>query len=290
MQPAVSCICVTQNRRFFLRRAIAYFWRAARYFERATGQGAELVIVDGSDRDNADLLSAALLLAHPLTALVNYSSIPSPAHTRTGWFHNEAVRLSKGEIIIHWDDDDWQGEYRIAKQWEALKKQPSAVGSPPWASAEPSLTYTSRFYWYHLAERKGCLSRSWYGGGGSMGALLAYHRTTWEKVPFRDVPQGEDSFFLADCIAAKVPVVDTLDPSFCVYMRHNQNGSPLVNVTYDELHTREVHRLLQGADDLDFYDELTEIIPLAGWNRPHPTGNTMTNPYAARLAALRAKR
>ena len=283
--PAVSCICVTQNRRFFLRRTIAYFWRAALYFEATTGQTAELVIVDGSERDNADLLDSARSLSGEriggwLRQIARYASEPSPAHTRTGWFHNEAVRLSKGEIIIHWDDDDWQDGWRIFKQWEALKQQ-----------HQPSLTYTSRFYWYHLLEKKGCLARSWYGGGGSMGTMLAYHRATWEKAPFRDVPQGEDNYFLQDCLAAKIPVVDTKDPSFCIYIRHNRNGSPLVNASYDESHTKEVHRLLTMADDLDFYDELAELMPLDGWNRPHPSmTHPMASPYANRQALMQMLR
>jgi hypothetical protein len=269
MTPTVSCICITQNRRFFLRRSIYYFWRAATQFQHETGDTAELVIVDGSVRSNLQMLQ---VLRNPWgdridqTLNLQYHHIPSAEHSRTGWFHNQACEMSQGVIILQWDDDDWQDTYRITKQWYALKR-----------AKEPSLTYTSKFFWYHLLERKACLSRSWHTGGGTVGSMMAYHRAAWAKAPFRDVPQGEDNFFWDDHQAAKTPMFDSLDPTLCVYVRHNRNGSPLVNASYDAIHTAEARLLLETGDDLEFYDELSELLPLDTWNRPPVSVNPYTH-------------
>jgi glycosyltransferase involved in cell wall biosynthesis len=217
-----------------------------------------------------------------LRSIASYHHAPSPSHSRTGWFHNEAVRLSKGDIIVQWDDDDWHDGLRIFKQWETLLNQ-----------HEPSLTFTSRFFWYHLLEARGCLSRTWHQGGGSVGAMFAYHRATWELAPFRDVPQGEDNYFWDDHIARKTPLVDSRDPSFCVYVRHNRNGSPLIDSETNKGATSEVRGVLRATDDLDFYDELTELMPLDPWNRLSPSRGV--SPYGnthavVNLMNLRGKR
>jgi hypothetical protein len=269
MTPTVSCICITQNRRFFLRQAITYFWRAAQHFEHLTGNIAELVILDGSSRSNEFLVDgwqmSAKLLGRRAPPIHYHHVQGSREHSKTGWFHNEAVERCKGEVIIQWDDDDWHDIERIFKQWETLKSQ-----------HEPSIAHTSKFFWYHLLEKKGCLSRTWYVGQGSVGAMLAYHRATWEKAPFRDVPQGEDNWFFSDHRERKTLFVDTKDPTFCVYIRHNRNGSPLVNASYEEAHTEAARYLFERSGDLEFYDELSELLPLDNWNRKP----IVTSPYA----------
>ncbi len=271
-RPFVSCICVTQNRRFFLRQAVRYFCRAAESYLTLGGR-AELVIVDGSPIDHYKVFKGI-----PLNQLVSYYHVPSTEHSRTGWFHNEAVRLSKGDIIIQWDDDDWQDPLRIAKQVHALETAPLGA-----------ITYTSKFYWYHILEKKACLSRSWYGGGGSVGAMFAYHRKIWEKHPYRDVPQGEDNYFWQDHREAGTTFLDALDPSFCVYMRHNRNGSPLVNASYEPSHTVEARNLLEKAGDVDFYDELSELLPLDPWNRAPISVSPYTQSAQALHLAMRRR-
>jgi len=258
--PLVSCICVTQNRRFFLRRAIAYFSRAADAYRNALGGRAELVVVDGSEANYEGVLKQI-----PIYQMAHYHHFPSPEHSRTGWFHNEAVRRAKGEIIVHWDDDDWHDASRIAKQVLTLKESP-----------EGAIAHTSRFYWYHVQEKQACLARTWHQGGGTVGAMFAYHRAVWEKTPFRDVPQGEDNWFWDDHQKAGTPFLDARDASFCMYVRHNRNGSPLVPGQYHAQETMLARLQLEKAGDLEFYDELSEILPLNQWNQARPR---VVSPY-----------
>jgi len=253
--PYVSCICVTQNRRFFLRQALRYYCRAADAY-RELGGCSELVIVDGSQANYETILSKV-----PAYQMVRYVHAPSPEHTKTGWFHNEAVSHAQGDIILHWDDDDWHARRRILQQAKTLEEYPSGA-----------LAYTSQFYWYHLQEKQACFARTWHQGGGTVGAMFAYHRKVWEAAPFRDVPQGEDNYFWDDHQKRGTTFVDARDPSFCMYVRHNRNGSPLIQGSYHHAQETALARAqLETAGDLEFYDELSELLPLDPWNRSRPT-------------------
>lgn len=266
MKPLVSCICITQNRRFFLRRAVQYFL-SARFQFNATREDCELLVLDGSEQSNADLCideeSDGLLplLLHEVKN-VRYFHEPSPPHAETGKLHNRACELAEGDVIVQWDDDDWQSPGRILQQVRALGGASKDVTSEYPSGA---MTFTSQFYWYHLGERRACKARSWHHGG-SAGATFAYHRKAWEACPFRDVPQGEDSFFWQDHEARGTPMIDTKDPEMVVYIRHNQNGSHATSDDFTDEDTREARRIL--GDNVDFYDELSEILPLAQWNDP----------------------
>lgn len=247
--PLVSCICITQNRRFYLRRAIEYWKRAVLLYH-----NTELVILDGSLEPNS-LFPKPGVVFIPGTGSIWYHHLPNASHSRTGWFHNEACARAKGDIIIQWDDDDWQSPARIVAQASTI------IGSE---KPEETFTFTSRFYWYALQQRKAALSRTWdLAGEGSCGAMFAYHRKVWEKVPFRDVSQGEDSLFWSDARQAGIGFVDMRDPTFCIYMRHNQNGSHDTGLDYSDEATT-VARSLMGLD-LEWYDELAEILPTNVW-------------------------
>lgn len=246
--PLVSCICITQNRRFYLRRAIEYWKRAALLYPRT-----ELVILDGSLERNPNFVDVTCQIVNG--SAIYYHHFPNEVHSRTGWFHNQACLLASGDIIIQWDDDDWQAQHRIASQAAAIVQSPEP---------ENTFTFTSRFYWYALQQRKASLSRTWdLAGEGSCGAMFAYHRKVWEKVPFREVAQGEDSLFWSDARQAGIGFRDERDPTFCVYMRHNQNGSHDTGLDYTSEATMAA-RSLMGLD-LDWYDELAEILPTNTW-------------------------
>lgn len=257
--PLISCICITQNRRLFLRQAIVYFDVARDVFEGET----ELVILDGSERSSLEMLDNAFSSLRVWNN-VRYFHEPSPPHAKTGVLHNRACELARGDIIVQWDDDDWQSPDRIVKQVATLQ-----------ARGEPSFTFTSRFYWYHLAERRACKARSWHPGLGTAGATFAYHRKAWEKVPFRDVEQGEDNFFWDDLQAAGVPMIDARDPELVVYIRHNRNGSAAITDRFTDEDTLAARTLM--ASDIDFYDELSEILPLDEWNNPHARWHEQLN-------------
>lgn len=248
-RPLVSCICITKNRRMLVRKSVEYFHRS-RYLYAVAGGGAELVIVDGSTKPNEALASGA-------DPWVRYLHLPSE-QPRVGHFHNVACEAARGDIVIQWDDDDWHNPYRIVRQSGTLE------------AAGEGFTFSSALWWYHVSSGRACRSRSWGPGHGSLGALFAYHRSLWQAAPFHDVDQAEDQGWWSDHKARGTPFLDSEDPTLVVYMRHNVNGSALSNYRFTDEDTRDA-RDLMGAD-VDFYDELGEIMPLTPWNHPNAPG------------------
>src|SRR5258708_38752741 len=88
--PLASCIMPTAHRRRFVPGAIARFlaqdWPAR-----------ELIILDDGDDAVGDLAPE-----HPA---IRY--IRAPRHTSLGAKRNAACAAARGDIILHWDDDDW---------------------------------------------------------------------------------------------------------------------------------------------------------------------------------------
>src|SRR4029077_2383856 len=103
VSPLVSCIMPTANRRRFVPGAIAQFL-AQDY------PAAELVILDDGDDSVADMIPS-----HPALRYLR-----TPRHRTLGLKRNAACEAAHGDLILHWDDDDWYAPHRIRTQVEAL--------------------------------------------------------------------------------------------------------------------------------------------------------------------------
>src|SRR5215216_1851754 len=101
--PLVSCIMPTRNRRSLVGQAIAYFLRQ-------DYQRKELIVVDDGDDCIDDLV--------PADPRVRY--IRLERRTPLGAKRNRACAASRGELIAHWDDDDWIAPDRLSVQVSAL--------------------------------------------------------------------------------------------------------------------------------------------------------------------------
>ncbi|MEA2692453.1 MAG: hypothetical protein QOJ16_1840, partial [Acidobacteriota bacterium] len=166
--PLVSCIMPTADRRAFVPRAIDQFLRQ-------DYPNAELIVVDdGTDRV-ADLIPADPRILY--LALDGKRSV--------GAKRNLACAEARGEIILHWDDDDWMADRRIRVQAEAL------------VSTDVEISGLPRLYFHDLAA-----DESWeyaYPGTDRVwlaGATLCYRKSLWEENPFPDTSVGEDTQFL----------------------------------------------------------------------------------------------
>ena len=164
----VSCIMPTANRSTFVPRAIGYFLRA-QYEPR------ELVIVDDGSEPIRDLV--------PDDARIRYVRLEH--RTSVGTKRNRAIQQARGELICHWDDDDWHAPHRIGTLVTALRA----------AQAEVCGTREMLFYDQGAGEtwlyRYPPGSRPWLVGGS-----LLYTREFWQAAPFPDRQVGEDSQFL----------------------------------------------------------------------------------------------
>ena len=225
--PLVSCIMPTYNRRSFVPKAVEYFLRQD-YPNR------ELVVLDDGDDRVADLI--------PNDPSVRYVALPE--RLRLGTKRNAAVEASRGEIIIHWDDDDWMDSARISTQVSALLAEDADICgvSKPWF-CEIASGRLSR-YCYPPTQRR------WL-----YGASLCYRRSLWQQKPFEPVDIGEDTRFVWAAPAGHM--VDLDDRRIMVAMVHHQNTSrprPLVGPNWYAWPAGDAAELLRN--DWPFYQSL----------------------------------
>lgn len=104
--PLVSLIMPTCDRRSFIPQAV-------RCFQRQDYRNLELVIVD----DGVDPISDRI----PEDARIRYFRLD---HKLTvGAKRNFACAQSRGEFVVHWDDDDWYPARRVRAQISAMAER-----------------------------------------------------------------------------------------------------------------------------------------------------------------------
>ena len=106
-QPLVSCIMPTRNRSRFILQAIHYFLRQ-------DYTNLELVIVDDGDKCVGELIRPFVLNDERIRYIRLMERLS------VGAKRNQACDQAAGEIIVHWDDDDWIAPWRVSYQIEQL--------------------------------------------------------------------------------------------------------------------------------------------------------------------------
>jgi glycosyltransferase involved in cell wall biosynthesis len=162
----VSCIMPTRNRRAYVPLAIDYFTRQ-------THRNAELVIIDDGTEPVADLV--------PAHDSIRYERLERPLIL--GAKRNLACELAAGELIAHWDDDDWQASDRLEVQVAALDGA-DLCGASNLLFWDPASSRAWRYRW-----PRG--NRPW-----AAGTSLCYPRELWRRRAFSDVAVGEDTRFV----------------------------------------------------------------------------------------------
>lgn len=216
-RPLVSCIMPTHDRRRFLPHAIDYFMRQ-------TYERRELIIIDDGADDTGDLIPE-----DPRIRCIR------TAHRRPlGTKRNHACTEARGDVIMHWDDDDWMADWRIAFQVDALLGSTATVCG------------LDRLYFYDPQH-----ARAWqyrYPGGRPWvaGGTLCYYRSFWQAHPFADVRVGEDTRFVWRTRPENVLALR--DPSFYVALLHDANTSsrPVQSRRWHRQDPALVERLMGG--------------------------------------------
>src|ERR1700733_1523991 len=106
LTPFASCIMPTANRRRFVPFAFQQFLNQ-------DYNPKELVIVDDGDDPIEDLV--------PRDAAFTYLRIQPGLSL--GAKRNLACRMASGDVILHWDDDDWYAPSRITRQVSSLESR-----------------------------------------------------------------------------------------------------------------------------------------------------------------------
>jgi len=163
-RPLISCVMLTMPG----REAMAD--EARRCFQRQTWLPRELIVIAGP------------------------GSIGQKRNRGNGW--------AAGEIICHWDDDDWSAPGRLADQAERL------MGGNFDMSAYHSMIFAdpdTREAWRYCGTAK-----------YAVGTSMMYWRRFWMNRPFLDTNCAEDNAFLYgdpdhDRAPARVTSVDGTD-------------------------------------------------------------------------------
>jgi len=194
-QPLVSCVMPTFNRSRFAAEAI-------RLFEQQDYANKELVIVDDGDER----------IPSSLVESVQARYVRLDRKMPLGAKRNIACQEANGDIIVHWDDDDWMARWRLSYQVGALIENDAVV------------TGVDKLYFYEPATDTGWLyvypdrARFWVAG-----ASLCYLKSFWRENPFPNINVGEDTRFVWGGGARKMIALQ--DSSFYVAMIHSGNTS-----------------------------------------------------------------
>lgn len=168
----VSAIMPTANRREFIAEAIACF--AAQDYP-----DVELIVLDNGSDQVADLI--------PVDHRIRY--VPRQGEKlNTGQMRNACCELARGEVVVHFDDDDWSAPTRISSQVRNLEESGKQVGgyySMTFADVNSGLAY-------RYERRKNYV----------LGTSLCYRRAWWESHRFPEKSTGEDRAFSDQADAA----------------------------------------------------------------------------------------
>jgi glycosyltransferase involved in cell wall biosynthesis len=157
----------TGNRPQFVARAVENFLAQ-------TFVDSELVIVDDT---------CGLALDLQPNDRIRYYHYPKNPRLKLGAKRNFSNALARGEIIAHWDDDDWSASTRLAEQVSFLRNSGAQV-----AGYKDLLYYSEfnrRFYQYFY----------WGTVPYVVGTSLCYFKDYWDTHRFADKHCGEDTEF-----------------------------------------------------------------------------------------------
>jgi hypothetical protein len=120
------------------------------------------------------------------------------------------MRSRRGDVIVHWDDDDWMAPRRLRIQLAALERA--------------DLCGATRQLYFDPARAAAWLYA--YPGGRRpwvVGNTLCYDRDVWRRSPFPEIAVGEDTRFVWSDAVKRLAVVD--DHRIVVGLVHGGNAS-----------------------------------------------------------------
>jgi glycosyltransferase involved in cell wall biosynthesis len=239
----------THDRRAFVPRAIEYFLRQ-------DYPNLELVILDDGGDKVADLV--------PERDSLRYLALPH--RLRLGAKRNSAIEASRGDIILHWDDDDWSDPARVSTQVAAL------------LAGEADICGTSQVWFCEIAS--GRLSVYRYPPsqrGWLYGASLCYRRSLWRRKPFQELDNGEDTRFV--WAPPQGRMLDLRAARLLIAMVHGRNISAPRPLSGPNWQLWPEHARVPLGSDWAFYESLAKRLPnRSGYSRRWPRSRLTRHP------------
>ena|ERR1700677_4290988 len=190
--PLVTCLCLTRNRREWLKKAIACF-------ESQTYANRELLII-------ADAAPDVECIPLPENARVFLSGPLNVGRKR-----NFGCALALGEIIAIWDDDDYSAPGRLAYQVAAMR----GPGKQVTGFAHMKVTDGERWWQY----------RNKIPGGLVLPTSLCFTKAFWEGHHFEPIQCGQDEHFITQAVGKK-QLASEPDLDLMYFTAHPGNTSP----------------------------------------------------------------
>lgn len=219
-QPLVSCLCITRNRPRLLDRAVKCF------FTQSWSQRELLVVFKSDDAATRGYMAGVT------DSRVRAIEVPVEPNLSLGAMRNLSVRVSEGDYVCVWDDDDWYRHDRLEEQMRALLDNglPGCV--------------LSRLICLDVPRRRGFIGR---------------HRT-WENsllcrkdamLPYPDLARAEDTPMVGALHdQGKLLLLDR--PDLYAYHFHGSN-------TWDRAHWAKVFdgaRPLRSSEAMELLEEV----------------------------------
>jgi hypothetical protein len=228
--PLASCIMPTADRRALVPQAI-------RHFLRQDYPNRELIILDDGKDGIADLV--------PVDERIRYLRLDR--RLSMGVKHNLACEMARGEVIVHWDDDDWISSSRISYQVRELREQPVETI----CGLSHILFYDPRTQ--HAWEYRYPGGRPWV-----IGSTFCYYKRFSERNHFPDMNEGADTTFVWNLHDVNVHAHP--DHTFYVGTVHARNTSPKRTESpgWRPLPNGEVRRLMD-EQDWEFYEKFAYV-------------------------------
>jgi glycosyltransferase involved in cell wall biosynthesis len=185
----------TYNRRRFVGQAI---W----YFLRQDYPARELIIVDDGEDAIGDLV--------PDDERIRYVRLEE--RYSVGAKRNLACELSRGELIAHWDDDDWMAPERLSIQVAEL------------LAADADICGAQALLHYHLEAGQAWLYRPLSGDRSWLaGCTLLFRHVAWEACPFAEGDAADVAAFVRMFDPRRVLTI--ADPWFYIALLHSENAT-----------------------------------------------------------------
>jgi glycosyltransferase involved in cell wall biosynthesis len=198
--PLVSCLMPTSGRPELAARA-------ARCFLMQDHPRRELVVV-GED-------SAELREALPRDDRIRLVEVA--AKRSIGELRNIACRHARGDVVAHWDDDDWHGPQRLSRQIAPL-----VAGTADVTALRDVLfldVATGQFWRCTPQLHRRIFRRDVHGG------TLVYFKAIWDRgVRYPDTSLAEDAAFLDLAILSGARLRAVPAEELFVYVRHIGNA------------------------------------------------------------------
>jgi O-antigen biosynthesis protein len=198
--PLVSCIMPTYNRQPFLPIAL-------RNFMAQDYPNKELVIVDDSEEPLDELFNN-----QPLVRYVHLG-----ARESIGAKRNLACQMARGEIIAHWDDDDWYAPERLRYQARPILAGDADING---LSNAFVLDLSKGIFWTVNAQ----LHRRMFVGNVH-GGTLVYRKSLLEQgLRYPEINLAEDAWLLYEATSQGRRLLELPNQGVYVYMRHGSNA------------------------------------------------------------------